>query len=352
MKKYQNIYQHISSLVDDMPPGQLLPSVRDLMDECSVSQVTVTRALKDLKKEGRIFSKVGEGTFKAGERHKSKTAKARNIVMLLPDYPSTFVTSVQASFKSYFYSQNYKLKTINYDYRANKVNRSMVKGSVDALIIYVDSGFDLTSVASISELGMPVVFINIMPQGVNIDAVCTDNEYGGALAAECLLNNNHKKIAMLIAQPLGQTSINRRRGFSCRLELAGINDMKLINCETVSGENSTEKAYRTMLDLIDNGQVDFTGIFTDSDLGALGIIKACHDRKIKVPEQLSVIGFDDIPECDYFYPSLTSINQNLQKWAIESEKIINKRFNGVTGMAIQHFIKPTLSQRQSTGNIE
>ena len=349
MKKHEDIYRHLRQIVSDLKPGGVLPSVREIMGTCSVSQVTVTRAMTHLKKEGMIVSRIGEGTFKAGAATAAdrQAATTHRLSMFVPDYPSTFSSSVQAGFKTFFSSAGCDFRIFCYDCHAPRITRSMIKGNVDGVIVFAGTDFEVDSIAALQRLGLPALIVNLIPGGLSLDAVCTDNEFGGALAADWMLSHGHRKTAVLLSQPHGPTQEQRRIGFERRMRLAGIEHVNVIDCRTRNGQDSTESSYHQFRERCQAGGMDFTALFCDSDLGAFGVIKACHEMDIALPGQLSIIGFDNLPEGKYFSPSLSSIDQNVAAWAEEAGRILRQRFCDGGGEAIQTQIRPFLIIRDS-----
>lgn len=345
MKKYEDIYNYLKQIIDGLKPGELVPSVRAIMDDCSVSQITVTNAMACLKKEGVIVSRIGEGTFKAGAA--ASSAQNYRLAMFVPDFPSQFSSSLQGKFKTFFSMANYDFRVFCYDYHMPRLKKSMIKGNIDGIIVFAGTNFEVETVAALRQLGLPAVIINLIPGGLPLDAVCTDNEFGGAMAADWFFTNGHRRMAMLLSQPHGPTLDQRRLGFERRLRLANLDSIKIIDCQTENGADSTASAYHRFHALYRAGEIDFTAIFCDSDLGAFGIMKACNELGINIPNQLSVIGFDNLPEDSYFCPSLTSVDQNIAAWAVETDKILKHRLHNGGGPAIQTQVRPTLHIRNS-----
>ena len=84
---------------------------------------------------------------------------------------------------------------------------------------------------------------------------------------------------------------------------------------------------------------------------ALGAMKALHEARIAMPGEVSVIGFDDLPEARYFHPSLTTIRQDLSGWFTAALAIIEARLAGTGGPAQRIRVRPSLVVRESTGPV-
>lgn len=341
-RKFEKVYQSFKSELLHSAPGTPIASVRELMRRYQVSQITVTRALKQLQEDGLVESKVGYGSFRSG----NNGSDCRNIAFFHSDYPSSFGHLVNRTFEKYFTERNYHFKMISYDHRHVHVERSMLNGGADAVIFNQDQNLSPELLVQLTSWSIPIVFIDIMPQTIALDAVCADNEMGGAMVANYFIRHGHRRCAMLQSLPEGHSPVSRRRSFLRQLKLSQTESV-FINCETQGGENSTANAYRTFTTYIKEHGLDFTALFCDSDLGSLGVLKACHNLGIRVPEDLSIIGFDNIPECGYFQPSLSSMDQDVPRWAEETEKILLARLNGDRRAVFQTYIEPKLILRDS-----
>ena len=153
----------------------------------------------------------------------------------------------------------------------------------------------------------------------------------------------------MLTQPQLDSTVSRRNGFAKYLMVNGITPL-IIDCNTRPGEQSSARAYEKMMQLGRSGTFDCTALFCDSDLGALGVMRACHELELSVPNDLCIIGFDNIPECGFFHPALSSIDQNLGEWAVAAEKIIHACRNDpqVRRTGRQTLITPSLVLREST----
>ncbi len=156
--------------------------------------------------------------------------------------------------------------------------------------------------------GIPFVVVDHRGElGPDVPSVGTTNWAGGRMAVEYLLSLGHRRIAMIAGTPSIRASLDRVAGYRTALEAAGIPiDPELIR----PGAFRLQSGYiqtSSLLALPDPP----TAIFAGNDMQAMGAYKALYLRNIHVPEQMSVIGFDDIPLTTIVSPSLTSVRQPL-----------------------------------------
>ena len=241
MDKYDNIIKECRDLVESLPAGATVPSVRRLMKRFGVSQLVITQAMNEMKKAGLIVSQVGRGTFKAPADNRENCPNGV-VSLLLPDWQSSFTAAILTEFARHFTASGYTLKPCYHNYGIERVTPEMLPAESDALIVYWHWDFDLNTWEHLARLDYPVVLINSAPQGLGINAVSTDNELGGAMAAGHFLNNGHTKIGMMLTQPQLDSTVSRRNGFAKYLMVNGITPL-IIDCNTRPGEQSSARAY-------------------------------------------------------------------------------------------------------------
>ncbi len=175
---------------------------------------------------------------------------------------------------------------------------------VDALVIASTTpGREL--IDRITSTGTPVVLLNRTVPDTTANAVCSDNEAGGRLAADLLLDAGHKRIAFMSGVEVTATNELRQKGFTDRLYERGYEDLIVEH-----GEYTYESGVEAGLRLLDRDDPP-DGVFCAADIMALGMMDAARYRLgIKIPGELSVIGYDDIPMARWPTYDLTTIRQS------------------------------------------
>lgn len=154
-------------------------------------------------------------------------------------------------------------------------------------------------------------------------SVRTDDRYGGYMATEYLVRNGHRNIAIVSGQ-IRENGVNfmRFEGYKDSLEEAGITfDSSLVYDGFVDFEYGV-KAARDIIKANDKRKEKITAIFATSDIVAVGVIKGMQESGKKIPEDYSIIGFDDIYYSQISHPSLTTIKQNIIRKGREAASII------------------------------
>ena len=172
----------------------------------------------------------------------------------------------------------------------------------------------------------------------------SNNRQGGRLAGEHLLQLGHEHFAFIGNASAGSPEFNQRfLGFTDALQSAGINTKQIPQYNAISTEQAGQLA---ALNLLDSGQpVD--AIFCASDLIAIGVLQGIQLRGLKVPDDIAVVGFDDIPVASYANPPLSTIQQDT---TLAGEMLVHNLLQLINNQAIEtNQIEPKIVIRQSCG---
>lgn len=183
----------------------------------------------------------------------------------------------------------------------------LAQSHVDGVIIFTGSLTEM-QILEFSD-ATPVVAVGYHVNGNNVLSLSIDNELGGYMATLHLLQQGHVAIAHIKGHSNQPDSRSRFLGYKKALDEAGIKTGKSL---VKQGDFSSESGYEKTLELVDSN-THFTALFAANDQTAYGAIKALHDRNMKVPEDVSVIGFDDLPTSLFFTPALTTLRQPIEE---------------------------------------
>jgi len=161
---------------------------------------------------------------------------------------------------------------------------------------------------TIKDLPVPVVFLD-MASRPGISTVSLDNEEGGLLATRHLLEQGRRRIGHISGPLDWWAARERKQAWQRTMEEAGIavkdNHWVEGNWSSSSGEAACGRLLRSYPEM--------DAVFVANDQMALSVLRAAHRQSLHVPQDLAVVGFDNLPESAYFWPSLTSIHQNLHR---------------------------------------
>jgi LacI family transcriptional regulator len=190
---------------------------------------------------------------------------------------------------------------------------------VDGLIVfnpYADGRFRYLH--PLIETGIPVVYLGNTARGEPVSSVRCDDQNGGYQATRYLLDLGHTAIATVTGPPNEECVGDRLNGYRRALEERGLpaDDRRV-----VSGNWSALSGYQATRSLLESG-ARFTAVFAQNDQMAVGAIRALREAGLRVPGDVSVIGFDDIPLASYFDPPLTTLRQPMAELGEHAARLL------------------------------
>lgn len=163
--------------------------------------------------------------------------------------------------------------------------------------------------APLIERGMAVVYLGNTPRDELVSWVKCDDREGGFRATDYLINLGHTVIATLTGPDNEECAVDRLAGYRQALVQAGLEFDPTL---TASGDWSATSGYRAARQLLISGQ-PFSAIFAQNDCIAVGAIRALREAGRRVPDDVSVVGFDDVPLAPYLNPPLTTLRQPFEE---------------------------------------
>jgi len=215
-------------------------------------------------------------------------------------------------------------------------------GTVDGLIVIAPIQDDL--IDNMLRLARrPFVKIGT-EQRTSLPSVIIDQQHGSQLAVQHLFDLGHRHIAE-ISGPLNWHDAAARH----QSWLTTLDEQHLETGLSIQGDWTAEGGYRAAQALLGR-QSKFSALVLGNDQMALGAMRALREHRLRIPEDISVIGFDDTPESAFFEPPLTTIRQNFSTMGKRSVEYLVEMITDRETPPQQHILYPTLIVRQSTGS--
>ncbi len=295
--------------------GRQRISSRQVAELAGVSQPTVSRAFTpgaNISEETR--NKVLEAAEKIGYRPnviaRSLTQQSTKMIgLVVGDFKNPFYSRLIDTFSVQLQQRGYWSLLLNVPHEAE------IESTLPMALQYQVAGIIVTSATLTSTLadecesyGTPVVLFNRYPLQGNLNAVKGDNEGGGRIVADALLDGGHKRIAYIAGQEGSSTNRNREKGFTERLLEHGYHVFA-----RESGDYYYNSGYNAAQRLLSNDDKP-DAIFCANDLMAMATMDVARRQfHLKVPGDLSIIGFDDIQMASWPTYSLTTLHQPVKE---------------------------------------
>jgi DNA-binding LacI/PurR family transcriptional regulator len=273
--------------------------------------------------------------------------KTNMIGMIIPDITNPFFPAVVRGAEDVAFSNGYRLILCNTDNDHSKelVHLNELRTYLPAGLIVIPSNFsDLTAQAEIyRKAGTGVVCIDRLPKNWSGDSVTADNEAGAYNATRFLLQMKHTRLAA-IAGPLHLTNSKERlEGFKRAVRESGLRLAPEYIQETTFDKQGGHSKALVLLRLLPRP----TAIFAGNDMIALGALLAIREVGLRCPEDVSLIGFDDLDLAETTNPSLSSVSQSGYQMGTTAARILLDRFDGDRGPAKHLVLQTSLKLRHS-----
>lgn len=298
--------------------------LKDIAQKLNVSTSTVSKAIRgysDIRKETKkiILDYVKKINFRPNSIASSlKTKKTKTIGIVIPDMQNLFFTRILNSLVNNSKNEGYKsiLMCSNESYQ-NEVDciNELINNKVEAIIISLsDQTTEYSHLEKIKDSGIILIQFDKISKIVPSSTVTTNNIDAAFELTEKLIKSGRKKILHLRGGYISQVSIDRFIGYQRALEKYKIDFDK--NLVVASEERSFKEAGVRIQQMIDK-KIGFDAVFAVDDKTAMETIRCLVINKIKIPEQVAVVGFSNAVYSKYLSPSLSSIDQSSELFGSE-----------------------------------
>lgn len=298
----------------------------------------------------RVLQVIRELDYRPSEVARSLSLRRTHTIgLILPDTLNPFFAALAKGVEDTGFQHGYSVFLCHSNYASERERAYvdlMTSKQVDGVII-IQATRDSSAVRRLLERWIPTVAVDRENPDLRMDCVVADNFGGSVAATKHLLALGHRRIAC-IARASGLSNATERvRGYQAALREAGLRpDPGLLvpgGRTFAEGREAMEKLLRV--------QPRPTGVFVTIDVLAIGAIRAIVDAGLHVPQDVSVVGFDDIPPAAFHCPTLTTVS--MPKWELgqrAAEVLIARIQEDKPVRAVSRVVLPTsLIIRESTG---
>jgi DNA-binding LacI/PurR family transcriptional regulator len=331
-----------------------MASLQEVARQAKVSIATVSRVLNKSDKVVPETRAVVEQALRdldyrpsrVARRLRMKDGHAHLVGLIIPDIQNPFYAEIARGVEDAAYANRYALLLCNSDENLEKERfylDVMLDESVDGLVL---PPFDETdaAVVDIVKTGMPVVCVDRSLSKVKTDLVEVDNHRGALDAVNHLLDKGHKQIGLIEGRADVSTSRERRRGYLDALAARGIAPRK----ELMRAGDFKQESGRVLTNELLDLRKPPTALFVCNNLMTVGALGALHQRGLRVPQDVAVVGFDDLPWAEALDPPPTVVRQPAYEVGKQAMELLLKRIIEPTRPAVTVRLLPELVVRRST----
>lgn len=333
-----------------------MASIKDVALKANVSTTTVshvvnsTRFVSD-KVRHAVELAIRELNYVPNAVARSlKSNSTKTIGMLIPNCSNPYFAEIVRSVEDHCFGAGYALILCNTDddpHRQAAYLQVISEKRIDGAII-ISTGDDEDLLRLLEGLPIPTVLLDREIKEVNCDLVETAHRQGAMMATDHLIELGHHQIACLAGPANLNSSAQRVEGWRAALAKSGLTDEA--SHLLWQSDFTSRGGFTTMQTILRLPQVP-TAVFVCNDLMCIGALSAAHQAGVRVPQDISLIGFDDIELAGFASPPLTTIAQPKHRIGIAAVDMVLERIQGGRVEARQVILQPELMVRNSTARL-
>jgi LacI family transcriptional regulator len=310
------------------------PTLRDVAEAAGVHAATVSRALNPSTRR-LVNHDTARRVLKAAESlgyqpnpiaRSLKTAKSQTIGLVLPDLTNPLFPPIVRGIEDILGPAGYSALIVNTDSDPDREQaqvNSLFSRHVDGLIV-ATALLEHPLLDKLHSQHVHMVLVNRRTEGLDVPSITPDDATGVDLAVKHLARLGHKRIAHLAGPQNTSTGVTRSRTFQSAVRDYGLEDdpALIVACDFWT-EYEGARAIRKVLD----SGTDFTAVVAGNDLIALGCYDVFAERGICCPDDISVVGFNDMPFLDKLRPPLTTVRVPHHQIGVEAARMLLESIN-------------------------
>ncbi|WP_166360215.1 LacI family DNA-binding transcriptional regulator [Pseudomonas akapageensis] len=328
-----------------------MATIKDVAALAGISYTTVSHVLNKTRPVSeRVRLKVEEAIAELDyvPSAVARSLKARStatIGLLVPNSINPYFAELARGIEDCCERNGYCVILCNSDDNPQKQRsylRVLLEKRIDGLIV-ASVGEQADLLSSLATVRTPMVIVDRELEGVDADLVRIDHERGAYLATRHLLDLGHRDIACINGPTDTSVAKLRLAGYRRALAQEGV---QFVSQRVVESDFTSPGGYEAAVKLLEHDRP--TAIFAANDMIGMGVLRAAAERNIRVPGELSVIGFDDIQMSKYVYPALTTVGQSIRELGEMAAEMLLRRITQPEGDTEHKIIAPSIVVREST----
>ncbi len=327
-------------------------NINDIAEMTGLSTTTVSRVLSGKAKQYRIGKQSQEKVREAAKKlhyvpnhfaANLRTGRSSTLALIIPSLNNPFFAGIASEINTELRKFNYITIISDSDENVEIEKMELLQltaRNIEGLII-VPCGDQWEHIKEIQDQGIPVVCIDRYFEDMDIPYISTDNYEGASKATQYLIGNGHSRITCIQGVQTSTPNRLRVKGFTDAMKEVGHKDINIV------GDDFTFQNGYLETKLLLQQKVRPTAILTLSNTIAMGCMKALKEEQINVPNNISLITFDDHPYLDYLSTPLSSIAQPVSDISKIAVKFLLSKIQNKNISTSQVLLKPTMKLRDS-----
>ena len=328
-------------------------SLKQLAERLELSPATVSLVINRSPVADSIPQETKDRVLAAARKYKyranffARSLRAQRsftIGVIVPEVSDGYSASVMSGVEDYLLQEGYFYFVVSHRHRADLIDeypRLFIERSVDGLIA-VDTPWTLS-------LSVPVVTVSGHNQVKGVTNIVLDHARAAEIALKHLFQLGHRQIAFIKGQEFSSDTAVRWTSIEKAARQLDLTIHPSLVVQLEGDSASPELGYRAATRLLAAGE-SFTALFAFNDISAMGAVRALREARLRVPQDVSVVGFDDIQSAAYQNPALTTVRQPLRDMGrIAAETLLRRiRLSSSSSQSDETVVEPELILRETT----
>jgi len=322
-----------------------MPTIRDVAQKAGVAPITVSRVINNSgyvseKTREKVQAAIDELGYVPNMLGPSlRFQQTLTLAVVITDITNPFWTTVTRGVEDVAQANGYSTILCNTDESEIKEEQylnMLLRRRIDGILL-VPASSEPESIKLIQKQGVPVVVMDRQVPGIDVDIVRADSEGGAYKLTQYLISLGHRRIAILAGPQSVSTSVDRVNGYLRALKDAGLPDSAAQVCW---GEFTQESGNQLAMQALANSQRP-TAIFCANNFIAIGARRFMHSSGIRIPEDIALATFDDIPLNLVADPFMTAAIQPAREMGQKATQVLLERIKGDLDSPSRHVVLPT-----------
>ena len=329
--------------------------IRDIARRAKVSTATVSRTINrvptvDPQLAKRVWKVVNElGYYPNRQARALVSGRSRIFGLIVSEITNPFFPEIVQSFEDLAVQHNYEIlltSTVHDPKRMELSVRRMIERRVDGVAI-LTFGMEDSLIRDLRFRNVPLVFVDVGPRMPGVSNIRVNYQEGIREAVQHLAAFRHVRIAFVSGPLTLRSALARKAAFEQSMREIGLNFAPEL---IIEGDHTMKGGMRALLELLSMRERP-TGVLCSNDMTAIGVMREAYDYGIRVPEDLSVVGFDDIRLAQFMIPPLTTVQMSQTELAnLAFKALLNHvESNSSSLKHTEYDLHTTLVVRKSTG---
>ncbi len=305
-----------------------MATIKDIAKETGLGLATISKYINggNVRPENKLLldAAIEKLDFRINEMARSlKTQKSKMVGIVIPKLSNMFTTTIIEEIENILSRSGYATMIMNYhgdEKSEEEIFNFMLSRNVDGLV-YMPVNKKTPNLEKFINKGTPAVLVDRQLPDINTDFVGVDNFLAGKNATKLLIKNGHKKIGIIAGPYSLKTTRDRLCGYKNALE---DNKIKINDEYIMQAGFNIEDGYKAMKTLLEKN-TKITAVFTTNYEMTIGAVMAINEKNIKIPKDISFIGFDNLELASVLSPKLTTVCQPLKDIATHASTLLLER---------------------------